>query len=213
MRITIEIESSADVHDAVTSLMQLAERLGFVGAEPTSTTPTLVSHPVDTTAFEKVQAEEEPPEPAQEDFKPLRGKNAKAAAERMTAAGERDDDYERLPQKWRDHVDNELMPKEAAVEAAEHKDQDSDLDPPSSPGDITIEDLKVLGEMLVTSLPQGATQLKVLGRIGTILTEADAVVDGKPRFKFVPEDRVAAVHAKLTELQAELQSELDPSAG
>ena len=221
MKITIEIESPADVHNAVASFAQLAERLGVAverpvvvpfaetprgstaeaAAEPQSgESPRTYEH---VEVGVKLGVEPEEPNQQSEEPKQLRGKNAKAAADRMTAAGERDDDYERLPQKWRDHVDNELMPKEAAEAASAHKDEDSDLDPPSPPGDITLEDLKAFGEKVVTSLPQGATQLKVLNRIHTILDEAGAVVDGKPRFKHVPEDRIAAVYAKLLELETE----------
>ena len=221
MKITIEIESPADVHNAVASFAQLAERLGVAVDRPVVVP--VAETPRGSTAEAAAESQSgeiprtyehvevgvklgvEPEEP--EEPKQLRGKNAKAAADRMTAAGERDDDYQRLPQKWRDHVDNELMPKEAAEAASAHKDEDSDLDPTSPPGDITLEDLKVLGEKVVTSLPQGATQLKVLNRIHTILDEAGAVVDGKPRFKHVPEDRIAAVYAKLLELQAESGAE------
>lgn len=154
----------------------------------------------------------EQPAPVDDGKKQLRAKNAEAAVNAMLAAGERDESvYERLPQSWKNRFDAEFLKIEAAREAEPHKADDTDLDPPGEPGDLTFEDLSILGEQIVTALPQGPQQLQVLTRIRAILEEAGAKGDdGKVRYRYVPEDRIAAVHAKLLEIQAENAQATDP---
>jgi len=215
MEVTFEIVRPAQFRIVADALARLADEAeGLVGISAAEREAFYAEVNVGETATEA--AETPAPPEADDDTKPVRGKNAEEFADKLIEAfplytpDEWEVQLERLPKKLQKKVqdavaekpaedDEPELPLEEAEEPEVENDDILDIDEPEEVDpdleDVSYEQLKQLGEKLVLSLPQGEKQMDMTAKIRAVLKEF-----GADRFARVPEDKVNAVYVMLKDL-------------